>query len=173
MSEEVHPLVTLLTERMKTHPEEFDPVFDEAVASSDIRYRWARALEEIKHHGSVADRAAITVATRDVRLDKAHQWALDELMNGDDRRATEKRDREAYKAQMHANQRNIYAQQAMSLSQQSAVQLRGQLTGATAVSPTLPQPPTAWTSTRTTSLQLGNETLDESTISKIKKMLGI
>ena len=167
MSEEVHPLVTLLTERMKTHPEEFDPVFDEAVASSDIRYRWARALEEIKHHGSVADRAAITVATRDVRLDKAHQWALDELMNGDDRRATEKRDREVYKAQMHANQRNTYAQQAMQL------QNYAQLTGATAVSPTLSQPPTTWTSTRATSLKIGDETLDESTISKIKKILGI
>lgn len=75
---EVHPLVELLLARMKSHPEEF---------KKGNRYdRWWAALDALQRYGSDADSAAIDAALRPIMLDDAHSEALDELLNGDERR---------------------------------------------------------------------------------------
>ena len=103
--EEVHPLVTLLLERMKSHPEEFEDHFccEPEMPVASTRDRWGYAINEIRRHGSDADNEALVEGLRPLRLDKAHKWALDELLNGDARRAQERREWEErekmYKAQ--------------------------------------------------------------------------
>lgn len=79
---ELHPVVQLLLGRMKSHPEEFE---------HKNFGRWQYALEVIQEHGSAEEVAALDEAMRVIRLEEAHVWALDELCNGEERRAEEKK----------------------------------------------------------------------------------
>ena len=159
---EVHPLVTLLTERMKSHPEEFKGHFvgePERAVASDCD-RWGYAINEIQRYGSDTDNEALIEGLRPIRLDKAHQWALNELLNGAERRAQEKREREE-------------------ATKQNAQRLMNGLFvgggggggggGSSGVSSN-PQFPT-WTTAK--AIQIGNETIDEGFLNTVKKKLGI
>lgn len=103
--EDVHDVVKLLVARMESNPEEF----------VDINGRWYAPLADIAEFGSEGDRAAIHACVRNIRLSAAHEFALDELINGEERRAAEKRaieaERAAYGQQAYALQA-AYAQQA-------------------------------------------------------------
>jgi hypothetical protein len=81
---ELHPLVTLLLKRMDSHPEEFQV----------SRPRWDYAINAIKQNGSEADIDALDTKLRLVRLNAAHEWALDELLNGEERRKEQAKERE-------------------------------------------------------------------------------
>jgi hypothetical protein len=110
-NEEVHPVVRLLLERMKSHPEEFEPMrYDENIEADDARYRWGRIIEEVQEFGSDADAEALECALRDIRLGRAHEWALDELLNGEERRAQVRREREEQEKQRFALMQQAYAQ---------------------------------------------------------------
>lgn len=90
--EEVHPVVTLLVERMKSHPEEFEPLPPNTpVAEEDPRSRWSYAIYEIMEYGTDADIAMLDEHLRAIRLDKTHQLVLDELLNGEERRRAQER----------------------------------------------------------------------------------
>lgn len=104
VNKEVHPLVTLLLERMKSHPEEFEDHFcgEPEMPVASTRDRWGYAINEIQRHGSDADNEALVEGLRPLRLDKAHQWALDELLNGEERRAEERRKQEEREKQFRA-----------------------------------------------------------------------
>lgn len=92
-SQEVHPLVELLLARMKSNPGEFCPTTLGANERTPIRpdeaQRWRPALRVIDEYGSEADKQAIAEALGALRMDHAHQWALDELLNGEERRRKE------------------------------------------------------------------------------------
>jgi hypothetical protein len=93
MTEEdnIHPVVRLLAARMESHPEEFyfEAGGDDLLSSEalDGRYRWASILERVKEWASGED----TVVLRKPFMDAIHRDALDELMNGPERRAEEER----------------------------------------------------------------------------------
>lgn len=179
---EVHPLVTLLLERMKSHPEEFEDDYAPDVEfggddTESLRGRWQLAIAEIYNHGSDKDEDALRAGMRIIRLDKAHKWALDELLNGEERRAEEKRERDRIKAmqaqqmkQAYANaQKNVAAAQ---LSSQGYALIGGGGGGGSSIGVSGPGTYTAATNTAP-SLRIGNETIDESFLSSIRKKLGI
>lgn len=90
----VHPVVRLLVARMESHPEEFD--FDghgyitNGVEGYDTQYRWEAVLARVKEWASGEDMAVL----RKPYMDAIHRDALDELMNGPERRAEEERIRQ-------------------------------------------------------------------------------
>ena len=122
---EIHPLVELMLARMKSHPEEFAHVGGS---------RWCSPITAITEYGSDGDKATLREGLRTVFLDAAHSEALDELLNGDERRRNEK---ERYEAE-----RKYYAQAQVSANQLAAyqnAQIQNALTG------TVPYPsPTLW-----------------------------
>lgn len=197
---EVHPLVTLLLERMKSHPEEFEDDYATDVEfggddTTSMRGRWQYAIQEIYNHGSDKDEDAFREGMRIIRLDKAHKWALDELLNGEERRAQERREREeAAKMRMQTMMQSYQAAQRMQNA--AAAQLQGIAvsgggggggggighplsTGGTAATPTGNYTTAVPTGNYTTavvptnSLKIGNETIDESFLSTVRKKLGI
>jgi hypothetical protein len=93
MVDEPHEVVKLLLARMESHPEEF------SLTSPSYHDRWYNHLNEIHAHGNEADKAALTEKLRDIRLAKIHEQVMDELLNGDDRRAQEKEE-EAYERKL-------------------------------------------------------------------------
>ena len=156
--EEVHPLVTLLTERMKSHPEEFEDHFvgEPVRAVAPDSDRWGYAINEIQRYGSDADNEALSEGLRPIRLDKVHQWVLDELLNGAERRAQKKREvDEVLRQDAHRLMKGLF--------------VGGGGGGSSGVSSN-PQHPT-WTTANT--IQIGNEAIDEGFLSTVKKKLGI
>ena len=81
-NEELHPAVQLLLKRMESHPEEFVPPPEMAWTPS----RWQHVLEVVVDHGSAADKEAVDNKIRALQMERLHQWALDELLNGEERR---------------------------------------------------------------------------------------
>lgn len=84
MTDEVHPLVTLLVARAKSHPEEFRGGRPNAL---NLANRWWFAVDTIRRDGTAEDKALLASTIGRVLMDEAHEWALDELMNGEQRRA--------------------------------------------------------------------------------------
>jgi len=148
----LHPVVELMLARMESHPEEFRDEHMLAKGELIADYgRWYLALRAIKDNGSEQDIEALNEALGAIRMEQVYEWALDELLNGEARRAKEKADREYYKQQAYAQQTPGYL---------------GTLAGTnTAVG--------ASTTSMATSLQIGNETINEGLIKNIKKVLGI
>lgn len=88
MADDLHPVVELMVERMKSYPEEFVRRPSTALGD-DVSDRWYGPMSAIMEFGNDADKAAIKNGLRTIRLDAAHEDALDELLNGPDRRAEE------------------------------------------------------------------------------------
>ena len=156
MSEELHPVVDLMLARMKSNPEEFAE-----------RYggRWSDILTHITDCGSDAEVEAIREGTRSIILDRAHAQAMDELLNGDERRA---------KAERNLMAANRTAQAVAQLNASANLSQYQNAAGTyTTGAPLSLQNAVTGTVTPVNSIQLGNEQLDESTLTKIKKALGI
>jgi hypothetical protein len=85
----IHPVVRLLVARMESHPEEFNlhERFDEP---SDVANRWGNIIDRLKEWASGEDMAVL----RKPFMEAIHRDALDELMNGPERRAEEERIRQ-------------------------------------------------------------------------------
>lgn len=83
--EKNHPLVDLMLERMKSHPEEFEGEGN----------RWNDALVAIHQWAAPEQRGQVDRALDDIMLDKAYNEAMDELLNGEQRRAEAKAEEEA------------------------------------------------------------------------------
>jgi hypothetical protein len=94
MVDEVHPVVELLIARMESHPEEFkDDYLMSELSPANGSERWLRAIQAIRNHGSEQDNAALSARLRDIRMQQIHEWTMDELLNGDDRRRAEEEDK--------------------------------------------------------------------------------
>jgi hypothetical protein len=78
MSEGLHPVVDLMLARMESHPEEFSELFNGG--------RWYTIIMQILDWSSEKENEAIREKLRDIILDKAHADAMDELLNGEERR---------------------------------------------------------------------------------------
>jgi hypothetical protein len=80
MMAELHPVTSLLLARMESHPEEFE---------AEYPPRWHSILARMLTAAPEEDKAAISVAHSKVLMDRLHRDAMDELLNGDARRAAE------------------------------------------------------------------------------------
>jgi len=94
MADELHAVVRLLLKRMESHPEEFTYGANGASSPSvGLRSslgtpdRWGIAVQDVIEWGSEADKAALNTALRDIRLGEIHERVMDELLNGEQRRA--------------------------------------------------------------------------------------
>jgi molybdenum-dependent DNA-binding transcriptional regulator ModE len=85
----IHPVVELLLARMESHPHEFEVNINPDGNRSFVGNRWYAALETIEEYGSDADQKALDASLGKIRMDEAHRWALDELLNGEQRRREE------------------------------------------------------------------------------------
>lgn len=72
----LHAMVELLLARMESNPEEFTLEED----------RWGYPITTVEEYGSPEDTAALKKKLRDIRLEEAHKWMMDELLNGEERR---------------------------------------------------------------------------------------
>jgi hypothetical protein len=87
----VHPLVELLVARAKSHPEEFVTGGPDTLS---VTNRWWHAIDVIRREGTAEDNAVLDNVIGRMAMDKAHEWALDELMNGEQRREDQRRQAE-------------------------------------------------------------------------------
>lgn len=104
MEDELHPVVELLLARMNSHPEEFVPEKDDGryVIRDNDADRWWRAMSEVQEFANEQEKKVIAAKLRELRLQQAHEWAMDELCNGDERRRREKEEAE-YERSLYAN----------------------------------------------------------------------
>lgn len=102
----MHPLVELMLKRMESHPEEFrggtqNVIYDDGWRNGG--YRWAHILDEMQQYLSDEDSDTLRTALGSIKLDRLHNEALDELLNGDERRRKQaeerEREKQAYMAQ--------------------------------------------------------------------------
>lgn len=84
MADELHAVTRLLLKRMESHPEEFTRGAN----------RWGGFVDDILGYGNEAEKTALNAALRDIRLGEVHEWVMDELLTGPERRAEEERQRE-------------------------------------------------------------------------------
>lgn len=108
MSENIHDVVQLMLARMESHPEEF------RVDQSDYALhdaRWWKPLTMIRDYGSEEEKALINAKLREIQLQQAHEWALDELLNGDERRRKEKEEYEYERNLLKNIQNQAYTSQ--------------------------------------------------------------
>jgi hypothetical protein len=93
VSDELHAVVKLLLQRMESAPEEFKDIFYPADQDTAGKYiadnRWWRALTLVQEYGTIEDKEALATALRTIKLGGAHEWMMDELFNGDERRRKE------------------------------------------------------------------------------------
>jgi hypothetical protein len=128
MEDNMHDVVKLMLARMESHPHEFVPDDEgDAYIIRDVEVdRWWRAMSEVKEYANEEEKKAIAAKLRTLRLQKAHEWAMDELCNGEERRRKEKRERELeeqrYRAASIQNAATPYMKEAT--QQQMDYQLR-------------------------------------------------
>jgi len=171
MTDKIHPVVELLAARMESHPEEFE---------DGLSHRWGVWMSRLAPFVTEAER----VLLRGPVMQDIHEEVLDELMNGPERRAEEQRKREE-EVQRHIAQQRAAQQQQLQGYRQAMGQYQSHLgahSQAQATGIVGKSPSGIWvdeyaqlgnTTTQSTKLQLGSETIDEGMIKKIKKKLGI
>lgn len=163
MADELHAVVRLLLKRMESHPEEFTyGASDSPVglrSSLGTPSRWGIAVQDVIEWGSEAEKAALNAALRDIRLGEIHERVMDELLNGEQRRADERRAFEEDEKRYNAMKQQTAAQQ-NTYNRVSGPQITGLVD-------------TSNQSTASYTLRLGGETLTESAVQQIKKVLGV
>lgn len=172
MTDNIHPVVELLAARMESHPEEF---------KSDGSGRWAEWLDQLIPFVTEEER----VMLRKPMIQDIHEDVLDELLNGPERRAEEKRKREEeaqrYRQHQQAMQQQQWAQQQGAAQQSALGQYQNAMGNALGVGAVTPSQPltiqsggTGATRIQTNGdIQLGNQTLNEGVLKQIKNALGI
>jgi hypothetical protein len=87
MPPDLHSVTKLLLARMESHPEEFhDEYLMTQVRPSVREGRWSPVLRGIEAAGTLADKEAIERGLYPIRMGQVHEWMMDELCNGDERR---------------------------------------------------------------------------------------
>lgn len=164
MADNIHPVVELLAARMESHPEEFEP---------NGGGRWAEWLDRLIPFVTEEER----VMLRGPMMQGIHEEVLDELLNGEERRAQSKRERDL---EMQRIMAQAQQQAALQPGQYMQAQSLGALQTMGIGIATPSQPLTLQSSGKEAlrigsggELQIGTETLDESLISNIRKKLGL
>lgn len=118
MADNLHPLTELLLARMESHPEEFRTGMGEEYYDGSNN-RWRTAISAVIDCGSDEDKKALNAAHNAIVMQEAHEWALDELMNGDERRRVNEEMRQAWKTTHPQGFTTLAAQQtSQALAQQ-------------------------------------------------------
>jgi len=155
MADNIHPVVELLAARMESHPEEFKFHNGSSLA---ITGRWETWINQLGWYFNEAEKELIYGKAKELIFQRVHEEVLDELLNGEERRAEERRQRkEAEERQMqsYAQQQRAYLQQAaLQPGQYAQVQSLGALQSAGTI-------------------RLGSETIDEGMLKQIKRKLGL
>ena len=162
---EPHPVVELLVARMESHPEEF------RVADG----RWAQWLDELIPFVTEAERLLL----REPMMQEIHERVMDELLNGDDRRRREEEETE-YERQMVMQGKLAQQQMAQQMAQQKAQQATlnayGQYNQASGTALLGHSPSNVCLDKKYANISVASQiepTLSSSTISQIKKALGL
>ena len=119
MEDDMHEVVRLLLARMESHPEEFgdpSPKISTGAIPSD---RWWKAVSLVNEYGAEEEKAAVRAQMRKIKLNSAHGWMMDELLNGDERRRQEIEKAERDRAE---RDRAFYTQQAYAQKMQAQLQ---------------------------------------------------
>ena len=167
---EMHPVVKLLLARMESHPEEFDVEsrpneFDADLPTLFRSGRWDGVLARINPHLNSVEEAAFKEKIRDMALTAAHEAAMDELLNGPARREEAER---ALNEKIQAA-----AQQQLAARQPQYAGPHRQLAAQLQPSPWASATGIHATPATSGSLRIDGETLDASTLRKIKRKLGL
>lgn len=163
MADNIHPVVELLAARMESHPEEFE---------TNGGGRWAEWLDRLIPFVTEEER----VMLRGHMMQDIHEEVLDELLNGEERRARERHERDLEMQRMMGQMQ----QNALQPGQYAQVPNLGALQGMGIGTQTPSQPLTISTAGQEAmriqangELQIGGEKLDAGMIRKMKKALGI
>lgn len=93
MKDSLHEVVRLLVQRMESNPEEFVDTVYPPDHVSDRKYisdnRWWYSLNLVQEYGTAEDKEAVATPLRVIKLKVAHEWMMDELFNGEQRRREE------------------------------------------------------------------------------------
>lgn len=111
MEDNVHEVVRLLIARMESHPEEFRGSNGPQDARSPVEDRWWRAKELVREYGTNEENAVLRAAMRKLMLNTAHEWMMDELLNGEERRRKHQEDEDRYRMQQAQLVNNQYVNQ--------------------------------------------------------------
>jgi hypothetical protein len=104
MADNIHPVVELLAARMESHPEEFNA--DDG--------RWAQFLDELIPFVTEEER----VMLRKPMMQTIHEGVLDELLNGPERRRKAEEERNEYERHMAAAMQHTKQQKMLQAIQQ-------------------------------------------------------
>lgn len=163
MADNVHPVVKLLLARMKSHPEEF------GLRGTG---RWAMYLEDLHHLATPEEKLLLRTA----RMNELHEQVLDELLNGEERRAQEKRERDLEMQRLMAQVQQSALQSGQYAQVQSLSTLQGMGIGNVAPSQPLVVQAGGKEAMRIQAngdIKIGNETLNEGLLKQVKKALGL
>ncbi len=170
MADNVHEVVKLLAARMESHPEEF-PVNLSGLPPT--RGRWETWIAQMGWYLNEAERELIYGKAKEAIFQRIHEEVLDELLNGEQRRAEEKaaHDAEVQRLLGQAKPRShtVYANQAGAY--QNALGIGSQAPSRQLVINTAGQE--AMRIQANGDIQIGNETLNEGMLRKMKKALGL
>jgi hypothetical protein len=109
--EEIHPAVELLLARMKSHPEEF-MTSEKAYQQGGSRVRKMSSMYgDILNRASEEEAALLRAAMNKIQLGVLHKDLMEELLNGDERRAKEAEEQE-YERNLAASVQHMKQQQA-------------------------------------------------------------
>lgn len=162
MDDTLHPVIKLLIARMESHPEEFRPHAG----------RWASFVEEVRDTAEGADLDTFNAAYSKTLLTHLHERVMDELLNGEQRRAEEQRKREEetrLKMQQYQMQQAQMAQNPYANVAQSSLLATQSLMAGTSVNEAMRINPNS-------EIRLGGpdgEVLDANILRKMKRKLGV
>jgi len=174
MADNIHEVVKLLAARMESHPEEF-PISSRG--QLPIGGRWETWIAQMGWYLNEAERELIFGKVKEAIFQRIHEEVLDELLNGEQRRAEEKAAHDAEvqrllgraQAQAQINAQRGYANQAgayqNAIGPGTAIPSQKLVTG------------TTWNETMRITpngeLKLGSETLNEGMLKQIRRKLGL
>jgi maltoporin len=163
---------------MESHPEEFTR------DGETYHARWYDYVEGIKAYGNEADNAAIAAKLRDIRMGEIHEYVMDELVNGPERRRKEVEEREYERSLKNAAYQQQAAQQRQLQGYRDAMgqyqshlgaHSQAQALGISTQSPSQPlvigTGKEAMRIQANGDIQIGNETINEGLLKNIKKAL--
>jgi len=172
MADNIHPVIELLAARMESHPEEF-PVSSRG--QLPIGGRWSPWLAQAEHLMNDAERTLIYDKAKEVIFQRIHEEVLDELLNGEQRRAEEKAAHDAEvqrllgQARAQVKAQRGYANQAGAyqnvIGTGTAIPSQQLVIGTTGNE--------AMHITANSGLKIGNETLNEGMLKQIRRKLGL
>jgi hypothetical protein len=170
MADNIHPAVELLAARMESHPEEFQLHANSSLA---ITGRWETWIAQVGWYLNEAERELIYGKAKEVIFQRIHEEVLDELLNGEQRRAEEQAayDAEVQRlmAQSQTNAQSLYQSQVGAY--QNAIGIGTHSPSQSLVINTAGQE--AMRITANGELNIGGETLDAGMLKKMKSALGL